>query len=136
MAANTNFAIAVHALSVLAYLDGRATSDQIAKSINTNAVVVRRVLGRLGKVGLVSSVHGKHGGFTLSRPADQIQLVDVLRAVDDGSVFRIHDNEKNPRCPVSCAMQGALADVLERVEEAVDRELAKTSLADIVRSIP
>ena len=134
MAANTNFAVAVHALSVLAYLDELATSRFIAESVNTNAVVVRRVLGRLVDAELVRSVPGKNGGFQLARPAKKIRLAEVLRAVDEGSVFRVHNNKRNPRCDISCNIKGVLGGVLERVDGAVERELSKTSLADIVEA--
>jgi DNA-binding IscR family transcriptional regulator len=74
----------------------------------------------------------KHGGFLLARSAKSVKLVDVLRALDEGSVFRIHANETNPNCPVSCDMTGALSGVLARVKGAVQREFGKTTLADVV----
>jgi Rrf2 family protein len=134
MAANTNFAVAVHGLAVLAYTKALTTSDFVASSINTNPVVVRRVLGRLGRAGLVRSTSGKNGGFELARPAAKIRLVDVLHAVDDGALFRIHNNDENPHCPVSCGIKEVLAEVMDRVDVAVERELSKTSLADVVRA--
>lgn len=134
MAANTHFAVAVHALSVLAYLDELTTSDKIAKSIHTNPVVVRRIMGRLVAEGLVRSVPGKHGGFELAKKAKKIRLSDVLHAMGEGEVFRIHDQAPNPACSVSCGMKGVLGDVLAKVDAAVERELSKTSLADVVHS--
>jgi Rrf2 family protein len=134
MAANTNFAVAVHALSVLAYRGELTKSDYVAASINTNPVVVRRIMSQLARGGLVHSVPGKNGGFELARPAKKIRLVDVLHAVDGGPVFRIHDKEENPACAVSCGMKSALGDVLGRVDAAVERELSKTSVADVIRS--
>ncbi|MBW2456674.1 MAG: Rrf2 family transcriptional regulator, partial [Deltaproteobacteria bacterium] len=128
MAANTHFAVAVHALTVLAYTERLTKSDFVAASINTNPVVVRRIMGQLAREGLVRSVPGKNGGFELAKPATKIPLVDVLHAVDGGGVFRIHDNEENPVCTVSCGMKSALGDVLKRVDGAVDRELSKTSV--------
>ncbi len=107
----------------------------MAASINTNPVVVRRIMGQLTRAGLVHSVPGKKGGFELAKPATKIRLDDILHAVGGGGVFRIHDNEENPACFVSCGMKGALADVQERVDAAVDRELSKTSVADVFRSI-
>jgi Rrf2 family protein len=136
MAANTHFAVAVHALSVLAYLGKLTKSDDLAASINTNPVVVRRIMSQLVREDLVNSVPGKNGGFELARPAKKIRLVDVLRAVDEGAVFRIHDNAENPSCPVSCGMKEVLGDVMAGVDTAVDRELSKTSVADVVRALP
>ncbi|MCA9621729.1 MAG: Rrf2 family transcriptional regulator [Myxococcales bacterium] len=132
MTANTHFAVALHALSVLAYRGEVTSSDVIAQSVSTNPVVVRRAMGKLVKAGIVRSVPGKHGGFELARPAKRIRLVEVFDAVTDDSTFRIHDNAENPRCAVSCGIKGVLSDVLERVDGAVRKELSKSSLADVV----
>jgi Rrf2 family protein len=135
MAANTNFAVALHAMSVLAHFDDVTTSSMVAKSVNTNAVVVRRVLSKLVRAGLVNSMTGKNGGFQLARAPEKIRLVDVLRAVDDGSAFRIHDNVENPQCSVSCGIKPVLGDVLGRVDRAIERELGKATLHDVVRAM-
>lgn len=135
MAANTNFAVAVHALSVLAYRNELTKSEQIAASINTNPVVVRRILGHLTRGGLVRSVPGKNGGFELARPGKKIRLDEVMLAVHEGTSFRIHDNVENPVCPVSCGMKGVLGDVQRRVDAAIEKELAKMSLADVVAEL-
>lgn len=135
MAANTNFAVAVHALSVLAYTGELATSEYLATSINTNAVVVRRVMRHLVNADLVRSVAGKNGGFELALPPEEIQLTAVRGALNEDSVFRVHANEENPVCTVSCAIKPILAEVLADVDAAVDHALAKTTLADIVRQL-
>jgi Rrf2 family protein len=133
MAGNTNFAVALHAMSVLAYRGELTKSDMIAQSVNTNPVVVRRIMSGLVHAGLVRSVPGKNGGFELSRPAKKIRLAEIFEAVTDDHAFRIHDNAENPSCSISCGIKGALGDVLTRVDAAVARELSKTSLADVVR---
>jgi Rrf2 family protein len=135
MAGNTSFAVALHALAVLAYRGSLTTSEAIAASIDTNPVVVRRTMAKLVKAGLAVSTAGKHGGFALARPARSIKLADVLRAVDDGGVFRIHAHDANPGCKVSCNIKGALTDILGRVDGAVQRELGKTTLADVVAAV-
>ena len=135
MAANTNFAVAVHALSVLAYTGKLHTSEHIAASINTNAVVVRRIMRQLVNAGIVHSVAGKHGGFKLAVPAQEVRLAQVLHAVDEGAVFRIHNNETNPVCTVSCGIKAVLEKVLTKVDHAVDQELSRTTLADIAAAV-
>jgi Rrf2 family protein len=131
---NTNFSVAVHALTVLAYRGELTTSGLLAESINTNPVVVRRVLRGLVEAGLVDSSPGKNGGFALARRAKAIRLDDVRAAVGEGEVFRIHDNPENPACDISCHVRDVLDDVRDRVENAVERELHKTSLADVLKS--
>ncbi|MCA1624917.1 MAG: Rrf2 family transcriptional regulator [Acidobacteria bacterium] len=62
MAANSKFSIAVHVLAILARsCDERIKSDYIAKSVNTNPVVIRRLLSTLYESGLVVSQTGTCG---------------------------------------------------------------------------
>lgn len=135
MSANTHFAVAVHALAVLGSRGQVVSSEELARSINTHPVVVRRVLGKLTTSGIVRSIAGKHGGFELCRDLDAVLLADVHDAVRDDHAFRIHDNAENPSCNVSCHIKDVLACIAERVDGAVRDELAKTSLKDVIAAL-
>src|SRR5690349_523482 len=90
MAANLRFPVAVHIITALAYRDGEsATSQQLAKSICTNPVVVRRLLSKLHQAGLIHCYPGKTGGCRLARSAEKITLFDVYTAVEGGGPFTI-----------------------------------------------
>ena len=71
MAANSRLTIAVHALAWMALAQRRGleqlTSDQVAASVNTNPVVIRRSLGDLRRAGLVEVRHGAGAGWRLAR---------------------------------------------------------------------
>ncbi len=72
---NSRLSVAVHILALLALNKGQPlTSDYIARSVNTNPVVIRRLLGRLRRIGLVRSQGGIGGGWDLVRGADLISL--------------------------------------------------------------
>ena len=136
MAANSKFAVAVHALAVIAHhADERHTSRAIAGSISTNPVVIRRLLAQLARAGIVESSHGAKGGFRLAKPAAKVSLLDVYKAVEDcGSLFALHE-KKNEKCPVACRMAAILQGVFTRVESKIVPELKRTTLADIVGQI-
>jgi Rrf2 family protein len=136
MAANSKFAVAVHALAVLAHHSGqRHSSRAIAGSIATNPVVIRRLLAQLSRAGIVESSHGAKGGFRLAKPAAKVTLHDIYKAVEDcGSLFALHE-KKNEKCPVACRMASILQGVFERVESKIVPELKSTTLADIVGKI-
>jgi len=135
MAANSRFAVAVHALTVIACRAAeRHTSRAIAGSIATNPVVIRRLLSSLARAGIVESAHGAKGGFRLAKPASKVTLHDVYKAVEEG-VFFAQREQKNEKCPVACRMQAILGGVFARVESKVVPELKRTSLADIVNQI-
>ncbi len=137
MAANTRFAVALHLLTALAWLGGVQSSEVLAAgTVNTNPVVLRRILGRLVRAGLVEAHPGKSGGFRLARPASRIRLLDVYRAVDEDGLFAIHDHPEIKACPVSCGIRPALAEVFAETQAALEASLRRTRLSDLVRRIP
>jgi Rrf2 family protein len=135
MAANTRFAVGVHLMTSLAFTGGMRTSEELAASVQTNAVVLRRILSRLEKAGLVTGQPGRKGGFTLARPASSVTLLDVHRAVG-GGLFAVHANREAKNCPVSACIKGVLVDVFTKAEGAAESELRRVRLSDVVARVP
>jgi len=140
MVAKSRFAVAVHAMATLAYRQARGaryvSSDELAASVRTNPVVVRRVVRALARAGVVATKEGKGGGARLARSPRRIPLREIYRAVEhDGSVLAYNPNPPNPSCPVSCGIKGALAPVFGAVDDAVARTLGKATLADVLDRI-
>ena len=130
MSRSTRFPAAVHILTLLAVRRGEyLSSEWIAKSLRTNAVVVRRILGQLQAAGLVESRTGSQGGTRLTTSADKISLLDIYEAVEDQSVFALHD--PHPKCPVASSVREKVASLVEQAEAAMKRQLAKTRLGSI-----
>jgi Rrf2 family protein len=136
MAANSLLAGAVQILCVLAWRGDKDTnSEMIAKSLNTNPVVVRRILKALESEGLVEVRPGRHGGVTLLRSPADITLEDIYKAVEpSGSLFALRERG-SPRCPVNLAMKGLLTPVFGAADAAVDNVLKRTKLAALVEKI-
>ncbi|SNY73888.1 Rrf2 family transcriptional regulator [Paractinoplanes atraurantiacus] len=136
MAANSRLTIAVHALAWLALAHRRGrdvlTSDEVAASINVNPVIARRSLGDLRRAGLVAVRHGTGAGWHLARPPAEIPLSDVHEAVEGPPIFALHHTEPNLDCPVGRGIRPALSDVYAGAEQALHRELARTSIADVL----
>jgi Rrf2 family protein len=137
VAANSRMTIAVHALAwlALAQRQGHAvlTSDQVAASVNTNPVIIRRSLGDLGRAGLVRVRHGAGAGWSLARAPEEITLLEVYDAVGQESPFGMHHTEPNLECPVGKGIRPALSQVYGGIEQTVRRELALVSVADVLR---
>jgi Rrf2 family protein len=133
---NTRFSVATHILTFLQTQDGiPAASELIAASVNTNASLIRRLLQQLGKAGLTRSQLGTGGGALLGRRAEDITLLDVYRAVDEeGEVFAIHQ-DPNPKCLVGRNIQVVLRAQITAAEQAMQAELAKTSIADMASQV-
>lgn len=133
---SSRFATAVHILTLLAYEREEAlTSDYIAGSVNTNPVVIRRILKRLAIVGLVISVRGASGGSRLGKPPGDITLLDVFSAVENDKLIEGHAQQPNPRCPVGSRMVGVLAPRIGAATAAFFDTLRRTTIADNLREI-
>ena len=132
MTMNTRFSMAVHIMTALAYLKQQISSELLAGSVNTNPVVVRRLLGLLNSAGLIKAERGIAGGFSLAHAPENISLLEIYRAVlDEQNLVGLHDNPKNKACAVSCKVRGALAVHLGKAQSAYEQELAKVKLTDI-----
>ena len=133
---NSRMTVAIHVLSfiVSAERHGRApvTSERIASSVNTNPVVIRRILGLLRNAGLVHSHRGAVAGWTLARTPESITLLDVHRAVEDGPMFALHASTPNQRCPIGRGIQPALRRVYGSLEEQLERELSRTTVDQVL----
>jgi Rrf2 family protein len=136
MAANSRLTIAVHALAWMALSErqGREllTSDQVAASVNTNPVIIRRSLGDLRRAGLVDVRHGAGAGWRLARVPEEITLLDVYEAVEQEPLFGMHRTEPNLECPVGKGIRPALGHVYGGIEQTLRQELARTSIADVL----
>src|SRR4051812_31118146 len=109
MAANSRFAMATHIMTALSLCsDEKMNSTELASSLNTNPVVVRRILSDLQKAGLLHTQAGRAGGATLARKPSAISLHDVFQAVDDGELFAYNPNDPNKKCSLSCVMKSVL----------------------------
>jgi DNA-binding IscR family transcriptional regulator len=137
VASNSRLTIAVHALAWMALARERGvdlmTSEQVAASVNTNPVIIRRSLGDLRRAGLVEVRRRAGAGWSLSREPVDITLLQVYDAVDSESRFGLHHTEPNLECPVGRGIRPALGPIYRAVEQAVRRELARTSIADVLR---
>ena len=120
MQISSRFTVAVHILLCIAYFDGtfKTTSTFIA-----------------GSVGLVE-VEAGVGGASLARDPADVTLLDVFRATEsvNGSLFSFHEHP-NPKCPVGRSIHAALDGELAAAQQALEGQLAQTSLQELIGRI-
>lgn len=137
MKIGSRFTVAVHILALIEIEhDPDLTSNQIAESVNTNPVVIRRLMGKLKKAGLIESSQG-NTGIRLSKPLDQITLFDVYQAaevVEKDKLFQIHENT-NIDCTVGANIQDVLEGTLESAQNAMENVLKNKTVDSIVGEI-
>ena len=138
-AVNTRFSIAVHLMSGLGYggkeCGGNHTSGELSHSVNACPSFVRRVVSRLAKAGLVHTTRGKSGTCALARPAKEITLLDIHRAVDAPKPFALHDYPPQEDCIVSCNIRAVLEDIQETTRKAFEATLKAITLADVLSGL-
>ncbi len=137
IATNTQFAIAIHILTLLAQAresEEPLTSEIIAGSVNTHPVFIRRILGMLGRAGLVTSQPGVGGGWRLSGKPEEITLADIYRAVDEGHLLALHHNTPNPNCLIGRNIQRTLTHYFTEAEQAFEQTLARQTIAQILET--
>jgi Rrf2 family protein len=136
MAANSQFALAVHVLTVLAEREGlRVKSGDIAKSVNTNPVVIRRVIGDLHGAGLVVSHVGAAGGNELSRCPNKIKLSEIYKAVSTGEAFLVPERKANRKCPIGRNMAAILCGLQKEVDQSIAKQLGRHTLHDVMKKV-
>ncbi|MFV3129548.1 Rrf2 family transcriptional regulator [Niveispirillum sp. KHB5.9] len=123
----------LHALVHMDRLAGAATSEMLARMLNTNPVVVRRTMGGLRRHGLVRSEKGHGGGWVLARTLDEISLLDIYRALDEPQLFALGPSVDNPDCLVEQAVNGALDMALVEAKAVLLARLEKVTLGDLGR---
>lgn len=138
MAIVSRYTVALHILTLLGWVtEGSGQfvpSERIAHSVNTSPVFIRRILGTLRKAGLVTVQHGGTGaGWRLAKDPRDITLLDVYQAVVQTPLFELHHSQPNPRCPIGSGIQAALKHVYEDSEAAMKRQLARVTVADVLR---
>lgn len=128
--------MAVHVLAVLAYKEGdRVTSAFLAGSVNTNPVIIRRLLLSLQKARLIDTCKGAGAGSRLSRSPRRINMAEIYRSVEDSESFAKPARKPSDACPVGHCIRETLEKVFASAQGAMERDLEKTTLADVIAAV-
>ncbi len=128
---NTISQTAEYALRAMVCLAGTPdrplTTREIAESTHVPPDYLSKVLQTLVRNGLVRSRRGLGGGFTLSRPPEELTILDVVNAVDPIQRIRecpLHlEEHRDALCPLHRRLDEAMA--------AIEASLRETTLAEI-----
>ena len=108
------------------------TSTFLAKSIQTNPVIVRNLLGKLQKADLVK-VEAGVGGAHLTKDPKELTFWDIFQAVEDKDkpIFKAND-DTNPNCPVGRVVNSVLQPRIDEVQENFKASLENITLASLI----
>ena len=134
---SSRFTIAVHILSIIKQNPSTiCTSEFMAESVNTNPVVIRKIVSYLKKAGIVQVRRGT-GGASLIKDLDTLTLLEVFRSVEvveEDQLFHLHENP-NPDCPIGANIQAVLELILVQAQEAMEQVLANITMEQVMTSL-
>ncbi|MGX1199282.1 Rrf2 family transcriptional regulator [Parvibaculum sp. MBR-TMA-1.3b-4.2] len=129
MKSNSQLSLTLHLLLHIADMEEPVTSGLLASAMNTNPVVIRRLMGGLREHGIVQSRKGHHGGWTLSRPLAELTLRDVYLALGGGPLLSLTHRTQNPDCLIEQAVNETLDGAFRDAEALLLARFADLSLA-------
>ena len=126
LTSQTNYAVRM--LMYCAAADRQCRVREIAELYGLSEAFLLKILRQLTGAGFVATTRGRTGGIRLARPAAEIGLGEVVRAMEEFALAECF--EPGSDCPIltSCGFNGALNEALSAFLAVLDR----TTLADLV----
>ncbi len=118
----------LHVLLHMAEKKAPVTSETLARAMQTNPVVIRRVMGSLREQGYVSSEKGHGGGWSLCCDLSQVTLRDIYEALGRPSLLAIGNRNDQPECLVEQAVNAALDDAFREAEAVLLSRFGEVTL--------
>ena len=129
----------LHVLLHMAEQGGPVTSEALAKAIDTNPVVIRRIMAGLREQGYVRSEKGHGGGWTLACDLSKVSLRDIYAALGSPTLLAMSNRVETPGCLVEQAVNAALGQAFRDAEALLLARLGEVTLsmlrADLHRRI-
>lgn len=134
MQITSRFTIALHIFTCIDTFQDeyKVTSEFLAGSINTNPVVIRKILSQLKKAGLINVARGT-GGISPTRALNEITFYDVYRAiepVENGDLFHFHESP-NPECPVGKNIHKLLDGKLVEIQKSMEDKMKEYTIDNL-----
>ena len=131
---STKLSDTVHVMVLIAInQENSLSSASIAESIHTNPGFVRQLMLKLKKAELMTSVAG-HARPSLSKPADQITLLDIYKAVEGEKPLLHLDTHTNPDCGVGINIQLSLQGFYNEIQKNTEEKMNTITLQDIINT--
>jgi DNA-binding IscR family transcriptional regulator len=125
----------LHVLLHMAQTDQPMTSEALAEMMQTNPVVIRRILAGLREQGFVQSGKGHGGGWKLSCDLGKVSLRDIYDALGAPTILAIGNRTESPGCLVEQAVNAAMDQAFQDAEALLLARLGEVSLAELAEDM-
>lgn len=129
------FGLSLQALVILSRKPCAISSSEIAPQLSSEPTLLRRVLSKLAKAGIVSTREGRDGGYRLSRPADSITLADVYLALRVGDPLSAGMLDTTGINAFGQEMKSAFIDITDELEQMTVAVLKRHTIAQLSERI-
>jgi len=135
MTRNSQLSGVLHVLLHMAQRNGPMTSELLARAMDTNPVVIRRIMAGLRDHGYVRSEKGHGGGWTLARDLSEVTLRDVYTAIGSPPLLSIGNRTESPGCLVEQEVNAALGTAFRDAESVLLSRLGAVTLASLSNAL-
>ncbi|WP_043518449.1 Rrf2 family transcriptional regulator [Achromobacter arsenitoxydans] len=123
----------LHVLLHMAEHAGPMTSEDLGRVMQTNPVVIRRIMAGLREQGLVRSEKGHGGGWSISCDFKDVTLRDIYTALGSPEIFAMGNRSEAPGCLVEEAVNASLDGAFDEAQALLLNRFGKVTLAALSR---
>jgi len=135
MKRNSQLSGVLHVLLHMAERDGPMTSEALARAMDTNPVVIRRIMAGLRDQGYVRSGKGHGGGWTLARDLSTVTLRDIYDGIGRPPLLAVGNRTESPGCLVEQEVNAALGEAFRDAEAVLLTRLGQVTLASLSNAL-
>jgi len=135
MKRNSQLSGVLHVLLHMAERAGPMTSETLARAMDTNPVVIRRIMAGLRDQEYVRSEKGHGGGWTLARDLSEVTLRDIYTAIGRPPLLAIGNRTESPGCLVEQEVNAALGTAFRDAESVLLSRLGAVTLASLSNAL-
>lgn len=121
----------LHVLLHMAERSGPQTSETLSRAMNTNPVVVRRIMAGLRDRGFVRSEKGHGGGWSIVCKFEEVTLRDIYDSLGQPEILAMGNRTDAPGCLIEQAVNSVLGEAFGEAEALLLHRFGEVTLAQL-----